>query len=164
MTKGIHGSRNRLLGLAMIGVFDIAGPLVAYSMLRSAGQSQVSALILSGAFPALGADTSKGREFESLWQHEGVPPRVPPLHPGLGRRVPGGGGGQVVIVETASTTTALTVSKVMPYAVAGSLIVWMTVHGRQARREGERIAAQTTPLRLSASWTGTPSGTTARTG
>src|SRR5947208_12795255 len=52
MTKGSHG--NRLLSLAMIGIFDIAGPLVAYSMLRSAGQSQVSALILSGALPALG--------------------------------------------------------------------------------------------------------------
>src|SRR5256885_5706724 len=52
MTKGSHG--NRLLSLAMIGIFDIAGPLVAYSMLRSAGQSQVSALVLSGAFPALG--------------------------------------------------------------------------------------------------------------
>jgi hypothetical protein len=54
MMKGIHGNRNRLLSLAKIAVFDIAGPLVAYSMLRSAGQSQVSALILSGAFPALG--------------------------------------------------------------------------------------------------------------
>src|SRR5215467_6651232 len=54
MTNGNHGNRNRLLSLAMIGVFDIAGPLVAYSILRSAGQSQVSALILSGAFPALG--------------------------------------------------------------------------------------------------------------
>jgi hypothetical protein len=54
MTNGNHGNSNRLLSLAIIGVFDIAGPLVAYSMLRSAGQSQVSALILSGAFPALG--------------------------------------------------------------------------------------------------------------
>ena len=38
----------------MIAVFDIAGPLVAYSLLRSAGQSTVTALVLSGAFPALG--------------------------------------------------------------------------------------------------------------
>src|SRR5256885_9900469 len=147
MTKGIHANRDRLLSLAMIGIFDIAGPLVAYSVLRSAGQSQVSALILSGALPALGiiagvirhrrvdtigvlvlagivvgtvlgllsgsprlvlaegsvptagfgllclgslwarrpliyrfaiefigAATSRGREFEALWQHEGVRP------------------------------------------------------------------------------------------
>jgi hypothetical protein len=47
-------NRNRLQSLAMIAVFDIAGPLVAYSLLRSAGQSAVSALVLSGVFPALG--------------------------------------------------------------------------------------------------------------
>jgi hypothetical protein len=38
----------------MIAVFDIAGPLVAYNLLRSAGFSSVSALILSGVFPAAG--------------------------------------------------------------------------------------------------------------
>jgi hypothetical protein len=47
-------NRNRFLSLAMVAVFDIAGPLVAYSLLRSAGQSAVSALVLSGIFPALG--------------------------------------------------------------------------------------------------------------
>src|SRR6516225_7261313 len=51
---GSSPNRNRFVDLAMIAVFDIAGPLVAYSMLRSAGQSTVTALILSGAFPALG--------------------------------------------------------------------------------------------------------------
>ena len=33
--------------LAKIALFDIAGPLVAYSLLRSAGLSAVGALILS---------------------------------------------------------------------------------------------------------------------
>ena len=47
-------NRNRFLGLAMVTVFDIAGPLVAYSLLRSAGQSAVSALVLSGILPAVG--------------------------------------------------------------------------------------------------------------
>ncbi|MGH3195895.1 MAG: VC0807 family protein [Streptosporangiaceae bacterium] len=46
--------RNRLRAVAMIAVLDIAGPLVAYSLLRSAGQSTVSALVLSGIFPAFG--------------------------------------------------------------------------------------------------------------
>lgn len=46
--------RSRLQSLAMVAVFDIAGPLVAYSVLRSAGLSAVTALILSGAFPGLG--------------------------------------------------------------------------------------------------------------
>ena len=46
--------RNRFLALATVAVFDIAGPLVAYSLLRSAGQSAVSALVLSGILPAVG--------------------------------------------------------------------------------------------------------------
>jgi hypothetical protein len=42
----------RLRSVAMIAVFDIAGPLVAYNLLRSAGFSTVAALVLSGVFPA----------------------------------------------------------------------------------------------------------------
>jgi len=40
--------------IAMIAVFDVAAPLAAYSLLRSAGLSTVTALLLSGVFPALG--------------------------------------------------------------------------------------------------------------
>src|SRR5215472_15214209 len=53
-TLGGTRNRNRLVDLAIIAVFDIAGPLVAYSLLRSAGQSAVSALVLSGILPAAG--------------------------------------------------------------------------------------------------------------
>jgi intracellular septation protein A len=42
----------RLRPIAMIVVFDIAAPLAAYGRLRSAGLSTVTALLLSGAFPA----------------------------------------------------------------------------------------------------------------
>jgi hypothetical protein len=49
---------------------------------------------------------------------------------------------RVVIVETTSTGTALAISKVMPYAVAGLLALWMFLYGRRARRQGERLAAQ----------------------
>ena len=41
----------------MILVFDLAGPLLAYSLLRSGGMSTVAALIISGIFPALGIVT-----------------------------------------------------------------------------------------------------------
>src|SRR2546430_16690379 len=57
-TNGDQHNRNHFLNLAMIVVFDIAGPLVAYSLLRSAGQSAVTALVLSGALPALGVAAS----------------------------------------------------------------------------------------------------------
>jgi hypothetical protein len=38
----------------MIVIFDVAAPLAAYSLLRSAGLTAVNALLLSGVFPALG--------------------------------------------------------------------------------------------------------------
>ena len=44
----------RLRAIAMIVIFDVAAPLAAYSLLRSAGAAAVTALLLSGVFPALG--------------------------------------------------------------------------------------------------------------
>ncbi|MGP8000546.1 MAG: VC0807 family protein [Streptosporangiaceae bacterium] len=49
MAKG-----GRLGSIAMIVIFDVAAPLAAYNVLRSAGLSAVPALLLSGVFPALG--------------------------------------------------------------------------------------------------------------
>jgi len=46
--------RGRFVPLAKIAIFDLVGPLVTYSVLRSAGMSAVGALILSGVFPAFG--------------------------------------------------------------------------------------------------------------
>jgi hypothetical protein len=45
--------RSRLRSAAKIVVFDVAGPLVVYSLLRSAGLSAVSALVLSGILPGV---------------------------------------------------------------------------------------------------------------
>jgi hypothetical protein len=44
----------KLRSIAMIVIFDVAAPLAAYSLLRSAGLTAVTALLLSGVFPALG--------------------------------------------------------------------------------------------------------------
>jgi hypothetical protein len=44
----------RLRQVAMIVVFDLGGPLLAYALLRSAGLSAVAALVVSGVLPALG--------------------------------------------------------------------------------------------------------------
>jgi hypothetical protein len=43
----------RLRSIAMIVIFYVAAPLAAYGLLRSAGLSTVTALLLSGIFPAL---------------------------------------------------------------------------------------------------------------
>jgi hypothetical protein len=40
--------------IARIAVFDIGGPLVTYSVMRSAGESAVTSLVVSGVFPAVG--------------------------------------------------------------------------------------------------------------
>jgi hypothetical protein len=45
---------SRIRSIAMIVIFDVAAPLAAYSLLRSAGLTTVAALLLSGVFPALG--------------------------------------------------------------------------------------------------------------
>jgi hypothetical protein len=214
-TNGDQHNRKRFLDLVMIVVFDIAGPLVAYSLLRSAGQSAVSALVLSGAFPALGvivalirnrradtigvlvlagiavgtvlgllsgdprlvlvegsvptavfgllclgslwarrpliyrfaiefigAGTPKGREFESLWQYPGFRHAFRLYTVVWGVAYLAEAAARVIIVETTSTSTALTVSKVMPYVVGAGIVAWMIAHGRHARREGERLAAE----------------------
>jgi hypothetical protein len=53
-TASPPANRGRLRSLAPIAVFDVIGPLVAYSLLRSNGFSPVTALILSGVLPAFG--------------------------------------------------------------------------------------------------------------
>jgi hypothetical protein len=212
MTNGSR--RNRLQSLAMIAVFDIAGPYLAYTLLRSAGQSAVSALVLSGVLPAVGViagvirhrrvdtvgivvlagiavgtvlgllsgnprlvliegsvptavfglvclaslraqrpliyrfalefigpDTPKGQEFESLWQYPQFRHVFRLYTVVWGVAYLAEAAARVVVVEMTSTSTALAVSKVMPYAVAGALVAWMVAYGRRAKREGERLAA-----------------------
>jgi hypothetical protein len=214
MTNGDQHNRNRFQAPVMIAVFDVAGPLAAYSLLRSAGLSTVAALVLSGALPAvgviaglirhrrvdaigvlvlagiavgtvlglvsgnprlvlvegsvptavfgllclgslwarrpliyrfavefIGADTPKGRDFESLWQYHGFRHAFRLYTIVWGVAYLAEAAARVIVVETTSTGTALTVSKVMPYAVGAVIVAWMLAHGRRARREGERIGA-----------------------
>jgi tryptophan-rich sensory protein len=206
--------RSRLVSAAKIVIFDIAGPLAAYSLLRSAGLSAVSALILSGVLPGvavlgglirhrrldavgalvlagiavgtvlgllsgnarlvliegsvptavfgvlclaslwsrrplifrfalefMGADTPRGRDFDGLWQYPGFRHAFWLFTVVWGVAYLAEAAARIVIVETTSTGTALAVSKVMPYAVAGVLFAWMFLYGRHARRQGERLAA-----------------------
>ncbi len=212
--RGPARDRTRFQSLAMIAVFDIAGPLVTYSLLRSAGQSAVTALVLSGAFPALGvaigmirhrrvdtigilvlagiavgtilgllsgnprlvlvegsvptavfgllclgslwarhpliyrfavefigADTPRGRDFESLWRYYGFRHAFRLYTAVWGVTYLAEAAARVILVETTSTGTALTASKVMPFAVGAALVAWMIAHGRRAKRIGEQIAA-----------------------
>ncbi len=54
-------NRGWVQSLAPIAVFDIAAPLVAYSLLRSSGSSAATALVISGVFPAFGVALAAAR-------------------------------------------------------------------------------------------------------
>jgi hypothetical protein len=99
-------------------------------------------LIYRFAIEFIGADTPKGRDFESLWRYPGFRHTFRLFTVVWGVTYLAEAAARVIIVETTSTGTALTVSKVMPYVVAAALVAWMVGYGRHARREGERIAAQ----------------------
>jgi hypothetical protein len=202
--------RGRFWPLAKIAVFDIAGPLMAYSLLRSAGLSTVSALVLSGIFPAvglalgmardrrvdvvgvlvligiavgtglglasgnarlvllegsvptavfgaaclgslwtrrplmyrfavefIGADTPKGRDFADRWRYREFRHAFKVTTAVWGVAFLAEAAARIVIVESTSTGTALGISKVMRYAVAGVLIAWNIAYGQRAKRTGE---------------------------
>ena len=206
--------RSRLRSAAKVAVFDIVGPLAAYSLLRSAGLSSVSALILSGVLPGvavlgslirhrrldaigvlvlagiavgtilglvsgnarlvlvegsvptavfgllclaslrsrrplmfrfalefMGPDTPRGRDFDGMWRYPGFRHAFWLFTLVWGVAYLAEAAARIIIVETTSTGTALAVSKMMPYAVGGILAAWMFLYGRDARRQGERIAA-----------------------
>ena len=98
-------------------------------------------LIFRFALEFMGADTPRGRDFEGLWRYEGFRHAFRLFTVVWGVVYLAEAAARVVIVETTSTATALSVSKVMPYAVAAVLAGWMTIYGRRTKRAGERLAA-----------------------
>jgi hypothetical protein len=206
--------RGRFWPLAKIAVFDIAGPLAAYSLLRSAGLTAVGALVLSGIFPAaglilgmardrrvdvvgvlvllgisagtvlglasgsarlvllegsvptavfgavclgslrtrrplmyrfavqfIGPDTPKGRDFADRWRYQGFRRAFKLTTAVWGVAFLAEAATRIVIVESTPAGTALGISKVMKYAVAGVLIAWNIAYGRRAKRTGEAQGA-----------------------
>jgi hypothetical protein len=97
-------------------------------------------LIYRFAVEFIGADTPKGRDFESLWRYPGFRHAFRLFTVVWGVVYLAEAAARVIIVETTSTGTALTVSKVMPYGVGAALAVWMIAYGRRARQAGERLA------------------------
>ena len=93
------------------------------------------------ALEFMGNDTPAGRDFADKWRYAEFRHAFRLFTVVWGVAYLAEAAARVVIVETTSTATALTVSRVMPYAVGAVLAGWMTVYGRHARREGERQAA-----------------------
>jgi hypothetical protein len=104
----------------------------------------------------IGADTPRGQEFESLWQYKEFRRVFRVMTIVWGVAYLAEAAARVVIVELTSTGTALAISKVMPYVVAGLLVAWMIAYGRWSRRRGERIAARAAAAQLTPATTGDP--------
>lgn len=100
-------------------------------------------LIYRFALEFSGADSPRGREFESLWQqYDGFRHMFRIMTVVWGVAYVAEAAARVVIVETTSTGTALAVSKIMPYVVAAVLVAYTLAHGNWMRRRGERLAAE----------------------
>lgn len=131
-----------LSGNPRIVLIEGSVPTAVFGLLCLASLWASRPLIYRFAIEFIGADTPKGREFESLWQYTGFRHVFRLYTVVWGVTYLAEAAARVIIVETTSTGTALTVSKVMPYVVGAALVAWMIAYGRHARREGERLAAE----------------------
>ncbi len=93
------------------------------------------------ALEFIGPDSERGREFADLRQYKEFRRSFVVITVVWGAAYLVEAAARVVIVQTASASTALAASKVLPYAVAGVLIVWTVGYGRLQKRRGERLAA-----------------------
>ncbi len=130
-------------GNARLVLVEGSVPTAVFGMLCLGSLWSRRPLIFRFALEFMGADTPRGRDFEGLWRYPGFRHVFRLFTVVWGVVYLAEAAARVVIVEMTTTATALTVSKVMPYAVAAGLVGWMTVYGRRARREGERLAAAT---------------------
>jgi hypothetical protein len=130
-----------LSGNARLVLVEGSVPTAVFGLLCLGSLWSRRPLIYRFALEFMGADTPRGREFDSLWQYPGFRHVFWLFTVVWGVTYLAEAAARVVIVETTSTGTALAVSKVMPYAVGGVLAAWMFLYGRHARRQGERLAA-----------------------
>jgi hypothetical protein len=130
-----------LSGNARLVLIEGSVPTAVFGLVCLASLRAQRPLIYRFALEFIGPDTPKGRDFESLWRHQGFRHVFRLYTVVWGVVYLAEAAARIIIVETTSTSTALAVSKVMPYAVAAALVGWMVAHGRRARREGERLAA-----------------------
>lgn len=131
-----------LSGNARLVLVEGSVPTAVFGVLCLGSLWSGRPLMYRFAIEFMGADSPRGREFEALWQYPQFRHvfRVMTIVWGIAYLAEAAA--RVVIVELTSTGTALVISKVMPYAVAGALVAWMLGYGNWSKRRGERAAAQ----------------------
>jgi hypothetical protein len=97
-------------------------------------------LMFRVALQFMGADSARGREFASYWQHPRFRHTMWVITVAWGLAFLGETVAQIVIIESASASTAKTTSNLMPVAVAALMIAWTSLYGRRQRARSEREA------------------------
>jgi hypothetical protein len=128
-------------GSARLVLVEGSVPTAVFGFLCLASLWSRRPLIFRFALEFMGADTPKGRDFDGRWQYAGFRHAFRVITVAWGAGYLAEAAARVVIAETFPTGTALTISKVLPYAVAAVLAAWTYAYGQRARRRGERMAA-----------------------
>lgn len=130
-----------LSGNARLVLIEGSVPTAVFGVVCLFSLSSSRPLMYRFAIEFMGEDSPRGREFDSLWQYQEFRRvfRVITIVWGVAYLVEAAA--RVVVVELTSTGTALTISKVMPYVVAGVLFAWTFGYGRRSKRRGERAMA-----------------------
>jgi hypothetical protein len=93
------------------------------------------------ALEFVGPDTAQGREMVQLWEYEGYRRVFRVITAVWGCGFLFEAALRVFIVYTTSPGTALTLSKITPFAFAGIFMAWTFGYGNYQKRKGERMAA-----------------------
>jgi hypothetical protein len=93
------------------------------------------------AMQFIGPESRQGREFTNLWQYKEFRHVFQVITVVWGAAYLIEAAVRIVIVQETTAGTALTVSKILPYAVAAVLVAWNVAYGRRQKRRGERLAA-----------------------
>ncbi len=93
------------------------------------------------ALEFMGPETERGREFAGLRQYQEFRRAFVVITVVWASGYVAEAAARVAIVQSVSAGTALGISKVLPYAVAGVLTLWTVGYGRYQKRQGKRMAA-----------------------
>lgn len=94
-------------------------------------------LIYRFALEAIGADTTRGREFADRWRYPGFRHAFRLTTVVWGAAFLAEAAVQVLIIQTASIGTAKTTSNVMPLVVGGLVVAWNVSYAKRGRRRGQ---------------------------
>lgn len=142
-----------LAGIALGAVLGLAGhnaklvldegsvTTAAFGLLCFGSLAAAKPLMYRLALEFIGPDSPQGREFADFWQYEAFRHTFRVLTVVWGVGYLAEAVARVIIVQNTSAGTALAVSKVMPFAVAGVLMAWTFGYGQHRKRVGERMAA-----------------------